>query len=225
MTRCGWLLLWITLGWGASDLHAQAAPLFSVSPTSLSFGNVAVGSAAQLTFQVQASQRATFTQSFSVSSNDAAFTAGPTSFNLPPAQSVTVTVRFAPSRAGDFSGTISVTEVEFKQTETVDVSGAGVIALDVSPDRLDLGGVLIGCRSTATFTVTTGAPLSIQVTSDHTAFSASPSSFDVSRSQTVIVTFTPRTAGQVAATLTIRATRSGQTVQTSSVELTGLAPT
>lgn len=92
---------------------------------SLSFGDVAVGNQKDLTFTIQNAGRSTLTVSgMSVSGGMASLlTASWTSGTIASGASQTVTVRFAPSEAGSYSGTLTVNADHTTGTNTLPISG------------------------------------------------------------------------------------------------------
>lgn len=84
-----------------------AAPAISVTPTTLAFGSVAVGSSADLTFAVDNSGGGTL--SGTCSTNAPFSLPNGCSFNLTSGQTAVVTVRFSPTATGAFTGNVSFT--------------------------------------------------------------------------------------------------------------------
>lgn len=78
----------------------QGIPQCTVSPTSLNFGDVAVGSTADRTFTVRNTGGGTLTGSVSESCADYSLPSGGGSYSLPAGGTRTVTVRFAPTGLG-----------------------------------------------------------------------------------------------------------------------------
>lgn len=102
-----------------------AAPAITVSPASLAFGSVAVGSTKDLAVTVTSSGTAALTVSAVASSAAQYSTPGlSTPFTLQPGATKQVTVRFAPSSASSFPGTLSVSSNDAARPR-VDVSLTG----------------------------------------------------------------------------------------------------
>jgi plastocyanin len=108
-----------------------AAPTIniSVTPASVSFGNVNVGSTSDQTVTItnQATSDATLTGNVGTLAAPFSVQSGGGAFSLTPGQSTTVTVRFSPTVAGAASGTLSITHNATNQASptTVSLSGAG----------------------------------------------------------------------------------------------------
>jgi hypothetical protein len=219
------LLLLLAAAHCAARLDAQS---FGVSPNSLNFGNVFVGSSASASFTVTASV-GQGTGNFTVSSTNPAFTVNPSSFTTTAnSNSQIVLVTFQPPAAGAFSGTINVRGQFGSQpasTTTVSVSGNGILPFTITPSALDFGTIPAGTSSSRTITVTnqTGGQASFGVAASSSVFSAAPANFSLGAGQsiTVAVTFTPNAATSFAAQLSI----SGSAVEifslTQTVSLTG----
>jgi uncharacterized repeat protein (TIGR01451 family) len=122
-------------------LHPQHVPLsgavnpFSaVSPTSLAFGNQAVGttSAAQ-TVTIANTGPATLTITAIASSDpvDFSYTSDPLPITVPGNGSTTLGVSFTPSTTGPLSGTLSITSNGSVAPQTVALSGTGILVADL----------------------------------------------------------------------------------------------
>ena len=134
-----------------------AAPLISVSPSSLDFGGVNVGGSSNRTITVQnigggvLTGNATTTVPFAIVSGG--------SYSLSAGQSQTVTIRFSPTSAETFLGNVNLTGGE---DTSLAVSGAGVIPPNLAlsfngklRDRVGRGDRLFSADglADATFTV------------------------------------------------------------------------
>ncbi|MBI4589188.1 MAG: choice-of-anchor D domain-containing protein [Candidatus Rokubacteria bacterium] len=82
-------------------------PAIAVTPTSLNFGNVPVGSSADLDLTVKNAGGDVLMGSASTSAPFSIASGG--SYSLPAGQSQTVTVRFSPTAAGAFAGNVTFT--------------------------------------------------------------------------------------------------------------------
>jgi len=200
----------------------------AANPTSLSFGNVNVGSTGSL------SETVTNTGSASVTVSQVGITG--TGFTVtsisPPVtlnggQSATFTVRFAPTAAGAVNGNLTVTSTATNPTLTIPVSGTGVTPagqLTVSPSTLALGNITVGSGGTATGTLTaSGASVIVSAAStNNAAFTISgfslPHTINAGQSANFTITFSPTVAGAATARLTF--TSNAQT-STTTETLTG----
>lgn len=108
-----------------------AAPVLDVNPTSLSFANVGVGNPRTRTVTITNTGSGTLNVT-GITSNNATFSASPTTAALAAGISTAVTVTFAPTAAGSQTGTLSI--VSNAGTGSVAVSGTGVAAGQVVID-------------------------------------------------------------------------------------------
>jgi len=208
----------------AAGLQAQV----SVTPTSLAFGTVAIGSTASRTFLVtQGDTQQPFlnytvtiagASEYSVSAADAAFT-------LTLRTSRTVTVTFAPAKTGAVTA-IAVVSWSFQGQQLgsvpVELIGNGVAGYTVNVTSLSHGAVLLGCSASRTFRITPTSVLVFRVISDNAAFTVSPAIFTTGLPQVVTVTLAPAAPGPVSGVIAIAAaTAEGIPVQTSAVAVSG----
>jgi hypothetical protein len=180
---------------------------FSLSATSINFGNVPTGNTSQNTVTVTNTGGSTITIS-SVTSNDGNFSVSPTSGSINAGGNMVFTITFAPSSAGSKSGTITFTHNALGSPHTVSVSGTGLgPTFSASPTSLNLGNVQLGSSKTDSITVTNvgGNTLTISnVTSSDAHFTVTPTTSGAlanNQSQQFYVTFTPTAAGNVTTTL------------------------
>jgi hypothetical protein len=102
-------------------------PGLSLSPATLSFGNVNIGSNNALTATVTNTGTSSLSIS-KVSISGAGFTVNglPSGLTLSPGQTATLTVTFAPSSAGAVTGSVTITSSASSNTMVVSLSGTGV---------------------------------------------------------------------------------------------------
>lgn len=112
-----------------SGTGVASTKVLGLSTTSLSFGNVNVGSSNSLSVALTNNGNANVTIS-SLGVSNGTFTASGVSAGemLTPNQSVTVTVQFAPSAAGAVSGTVTISSDATNSPASINVSGTGVAA-------------------------------------------------------------------------------------------------
>ena len=183
-------------------------PELSVSPTSLSFGDIQVGTNSTQSYTVTGSNltsnvTVTAPSGYQVSTNQTSgfqnnISITPSNGNV----NQTVYVRFAPTQTQSYSGNVS--NESSGLTRNVSVSGTGVVPeLSVSPTSLSFGDIQVGTNSTQSYTVmgsnltssvTVTAPSGYQVSTNQTSgfqnsISISPS--DGSVNQIVYVRFAP----------------------------------
>ncbi len=213
----------------SNQASATLVPGISLSPGSLSFGNVDVDSSTTQTVTVSNTGDADLTVSdITVSGTDAAqFTISPTSFTINAGDSATATVTFAPTSVGNKSASLSIAHNAAGSPATVALSGTGMAAvISVSTPSLPFGDVQLGQNSPLTFTVENTGNTVLTVSgitvagTDAAQFTVNPATFtvDAGSSQTVTVTFTPSSTGAKSATLSIAHNADGSP---SSVSVTG----
>jgi hypothetical protein len=205
----------------------------AVSPTSLDFGNVCVGSSADRTFTVTNTGNRSFIIT-SINSTNAAFSivspALPVSLSV--GGSVTVTARLTCTSLGPQSGTLSISTDSAcgpAACSTVSVSGTCVqITGSVSPAAVDFGDVCVGSSADRIVTVTnTGnGPFTITaISSSNAAFSvvspALPVTVPVGGSVAVTVRLTCTTPGAQSGTLSFAASSDCGPVSLGTVSLSG----
>ena len=203
------------------------------NPTSLSFGNVTVGSNQSL------SETVTNTGGSSVTISQAGITGTgfslsgiTTPVTLTAGQSATFSVTFAPQSAASASGNITITSTASNPSLMIPVSGIGTAAtgqLTVTPTTLALGSVVVGTSGTASGSLTaSGANVTVTaVSSNNSAFSLSgmslPATIPAGQSASFTVTFTPQASGAVSATLTFTSNAQPSTT-TETLTGTGTPP-
>src|SRR5207302_1040412 len=140
-------------------------PQLSVAPPSVSFGNVLVGSTGvqNLTLTNSGSANLTIAQG---SVTGAGFSISGLTFplTLPPGQSSTFSVQFAPTTTGSASGGISLVSDAPNSPSTIALSGTGVQPqLSVAPPSASIGNVLVASTGVQNLALTNsdGASLTI----------------------------------------------------------------
>jgi len=183
------------------------------SPSSISFGNVQVGNN-QSVYETLTNSSG----SSSVTISQASITGAGFSMSglnppvvLTPGQHYSFSVTFAPTSAGNDSGSISVTSDASDPNLAIPLTGTGTTApvgqLSVSPTSFPFGNVTLGSYGTQPGTLSASGT-SITVTAgtiDNAAFSLSGLSFPVTipagKNAQFTVTFTPQAGGQATGTL------------------------
>lgn len=205
-------------------------PALSLSSSSLSFSNVAPGT--KTTSSVTLGNTGSAPLSISgVSVSGAAFSVAGLSVpaKLTPGQAVLLTVAYAPSAAGNSTGSISITSNDPNSPATIALSGsssatpAGQLALSAS--SLSFGSVVDGSSKSQTVTVsnTGSASLAIsQAALAGTGYSVSglstPLTIAAGGSSSFSIVFAPSTAGGLAGSLTLTSDASNGSV---SIALSG----
>src|SRR2546422_800684 len=179
-------------------------PQLSVAPPSVSFGNVLVGSTGvqNLTLTNSGSASLTIAQG---SFTGAGFSiSGPTfPLTLPPGQSSTFSVQFAPTATGSVSGSISLVGNAPTSTCTLALSGTGVQPqLSVAPPSVSFGNAVVGTTNTQTITLTNSGTADLTIshaTVTGAGFSISgltfPLTLTAGQSSTFSVQFAPTATG------------------------------
>jgi hypothetical protein len=217
------------------------SPTVSLSPTSLSFGSITVGSTAiqTLTIKNTGSVAVTFTTGgiTLTGANAAAFSKTTTcGSSLVVGGSCSITLTFKPTAAGSDVATLSIADNASGAPQTVPLSGSGTSAsgtptIKVSTTSLAFGNQTIGAASpTKSVTVTNPGSISLKLSSitltgqadDFVLTDGCGSSLAASASCTLTVAFKPVSAGSKAASISIADNASGSP---QSVALTGTGVT
>lgn len=199
----------------APNAAAAGTASLSVSPATLSFGNVTVGSAATLPVMVTSTGTTALTIS-SATVKGAGFSVSGVKFplTLNPGQIATMEVRSAALTIGAITGTLTIQSNSSASPSTaIRLTGTGVsraiAQLSISTTSLSFGNVTVGSTATLPVTVTstgTGA-LTINsqaITGEFTVSGATfPITLNPKQTLTLNVTSAPKTAGQAAGVLRI----------------------
>jgi len=186
----------------------------SATPSSVSFGNVVVGSDTTQTIRLQnigTSQVAI--SSITPSVSGVAISGISLPANLAPGASATLSAAYKPAAAGSVAGKITVTSNAVGSPTIIDLSAtaaAATIQLTPSATSLSFGNVTVGSSGTSQLTVkstgNTNAAIS-KVTITGTGFvlgsSAANVVLDPAQSESYTVNFDPKATGNLTGTLTI----------------------
>lgn len=183
----------------------------AASPTSLTFGNVQTGSTSSKSETVTNTGGATVTLSqANVSGAGYSVSALTLPTTLAASQSVTFTVKFAPSAAGSVSGNLSLVSDASNSPLGIALSGTGTTPgqLSVSPTTSNFGNVTVGSSAALNGTVTASSA-SVTISSAGTnssEFTLSgitlPTTLTAGQSAGFTVTFRPQATGTATASLT-----------------------
>jgi hypothetical protein len=208
-------------------------PQLGANPTSVAFGNVAVGSSAPQTITLTNSGAAGVTISAAVASG-AGFSLSGLSLPLtiPAGQNIAFTAQFAPTSAGSATGSISITSNAPSSPLSIPLSGTGTQPqLGANPTSAPFGNVTVGNSNSQTINLTnTGtAPVTIsQAQVSGAGFSISgittPLTINAGKSSTFNAVFTPTASGSVAGTILLTSNAPGSPL-TISLSGTGVAAT
>jgi hypothetical protein len=192
------------------------------APSSIGFGNVAIGSS-QTT-----SETLTNSGGSSVSISQATATGSGFSLSgltlpvtLSPGQSKSFTVAFAPQSSGLASGSITIASNGSNPSLSVSLSGSGVSAgtMAASPASLGFGSVQVGSSNSLSETLTNSGSSSVtisQATVTGSAFAVSglslPLTLNAGQSTTFSVSFAPVSSGTLTGNLAIVSNASNPTL-------------
>jgi hypothetical protein len=222
-------------------------PQISLTPASLDFGTVAIGQTKDLSLTIRNSGAGTLevtAAAFGGGSGAASFRMAPdfpAPLRLAAGASQTLTVRFAPSAAGDFradltfaSNDLTTPSVAVALRGAGQASQPGSVSISVTPASLDFGGLMVGQTRDLSFAIRGTGTTPLTVMSIASSVGAgltivSPPAFPVSTGLVdtiqVAVRFAPTAAGALtAATLTIRSNASNQGALVIPVTGTAYAP-
>jgi hypothetical protein len=205
----------------------------AASPTTLAFGSVQVGSNASLSETVTNTGGSTVTISQANISNAAYSLSGLTlPASVGAGQSITFTVKFAPSAAGLASGNLTLVSDAANSPLTIPLSGTGVTPgnLTANPTSLAFGNVQVGSNASLSETVTNTGGSTVTISSaslSNAAYSISgltlPANLTAGQSVTFTVTFAPSATGSVTANLTL-VSNAGNSPLVIGLSGTGTAP-
>ena len=194
-------------GNGGGGNGGSGTSTVTATPTSLAFGNVAVGHTKTISVTVTNSASSAGSVSVSqVAVSGASFTASTVPqlpVTLQPGQTTSVGVTFSPQAGGAASGNLTVTSDASNSSLTAPLSGNGLAAgqLGVSPSTINFGNVNVGNSSNQTGTLTAGTTDINVASADWSGqgYSVSGITFPVKvsagTSTNYTVTFAPQAAG------------------------------
>ena len=205
------------------------APVITVSPTSLNFGNVVVGTTSP-------AQTVTLTNSgngaLSITSIVPGTNYGQTNTcgsSLGAGLNCTVSVTFTPGASGTLNGTLTITDNANNSPQTVSLTGVGTQpVVSLSPTSLNFASVPVGTTSaaqTVTLTNTGNATLNITSITPSASYGETNtcgSSVLAGGNCAISVTFTPSGSGTITGTLSVTDNAPGSP---QTVSLTGIGTT
>ncbi len=154
-------------------------PIVAFSAASINFGTVRVGQHKDTTITISNTGTDTLKISNIVGSLPA-FSARPTSANIPPGQSVIDTLRFTPAGGGGISGRFSVLSNSLTSPDTVGALGVGSTLypiLTFSSSTVAFGGVHVGSFKDTAITITNNGTDTLKIsgiTTSNSVFAARP---------------------------------------------------
>jgi Abnormal spindle-like microcephaly-assoc'd, ASPM-SPD-2-Hydin len=209
--------------------RAADSSTLSSSSTSVSFGNVTVGSPATQSVTLKNMGTGSINISgLAVMGNGFTMTSGSPGM-LTAGQSIAVSVSFIPKAAGGMQGTLSVLSDASNGTMNIALAGTGVTAssqLQASTTNLSFGNVTVGDSISQVVTLTNAGNANVTIANaapSGNGFSASGGTnitLTPSKSATVSVTFAPSTPGGASGALSISSNASDPTL---TIDLSGTA--
>ena len=209
-------------------------PQISVTPSSVSFGNIAVAASRTqaLTIKNTGTAALNVTQASLVGTGFTS-TGLTLPLSVPPGGSTSFTVGFAPPSAANFSGSITLVSNAPNSSLVIPLSGAGTattLQLSVSPASLSFGNLATGTTSAQSVTISNTGNSSVsisQISASGAGFTTSgitlPLTLAAGQSTSFSVTFAPTSAGSLSGSVTVlsNATNSPATISLSG---TGVQP-
>lgn len=202
-------------------VNPALAPAIQVNPTSISFGNVVVGS--NLSQSLIISNTGTATLSITqITVTGATFSASgytlPLSVNA--GQQTTITVAFLPTAVAAVSGNVSIMSNAPTSPTSVALSGSGIAAtltLGINPTSLSFGNVLTGTTSpTQNVTITNTGNSNVTISQIAAAGAgytvtggSTPVTLTPSQNLVLGVQFSPTSTGSVAGSISIVSNATG----------------
>ncbi len=187
----------------------------SVSPTSLSFGSVAVGANKTMTVTLTNNLPTALSISNTAATGDYTVNntvTGACGASITAGGHCSIGVTFTPSVLGTRTGTLTITDLANTVTQAVSLTGTAITPATVSPTSLSFGNVALGFNKTMTVTLTNnlatamsfnGATATGDYAVNNTVSGACGASIAAGGHCSVGVTFTPSLLGTRAGTLTI----------------------
>ena len=195
-------------------------PASSITPSSVNFGNVTVGSPASQMIQLQNSGSGTLTVS-QVSVTGSGFGIGSLALplTLSSGQTSNFNVQFNPATAGAATGTVSLVNNAPNSPTTIGLSGTGVAATQVltfSTTSISFGNVNAGSSATQSVTLANSGNSNVTVSNiseNGAAFTLTgantPVTLSPGQGMTFNAIFNPSAAGSDTGSVTVTSTASG----------------
>src|ERR1700735_3040913 len=207
-----------SIGWSAIGTVASS-PKLTLSPSSVSFGEVPTGATTTQTIRVANSGDSTLTiSSVSATGSGISLSGITVPLNIGAGQSATLTASLKLTSAGAASGAIKIASNASGSPAQISWSAtaqASVITLSSSPSSLSFGNVTVGTTDTLQATIkNTGnsnaniSKISVSGSGFSLNGSASSATLDPGQSLTLSVSFDPKAAGANSGMLTISSNAS-----------------
>lgn len=189
---------------------ASSSPELEISPTTINFGEVPVGSYISRQVKLTAANGAVTISSDQSSNSEFMIVDLKLPHTISAGDSVTVTIRFTPSAADAVTGKATFTSKAANSPTALQLAGRGVAAkpkpeLAISPTILNFEDVTVGSSATRTATLT-ASNTAVTISSDHSTNSEFaivglklPVTIAAGNSLSVTLQFTPTAAGSISA--------------------------
>jgi hypothetical protein len=185
----------------------------SMSPSTINFGDVTVGSTSDQTVTVANTGNSNVSVSAANVTGTGFSVVGFVAGTLTPGQTMMFTARFAPSASGAVAGSITLTSTA-TNNPTVTLAGTGAAPppgqLTINPNGIDFGSVVVGSNATNTITLTNigSSPVTIsQANVTGATFTVSdlslPLTLNAGQITTFTVKFTPTGTGSFTGSVSI----------------------
>src|SRR5271168_3335599 len=195
-----------------SGSGTASQPQLTISPASVAFGSVSVGSSASQTVTLTNAGNATLTVTQASPSGTGFSMSGanvPMTINA--GGSASLTAIFSPTVAGSATGSISIASNAPGSPATIALSGTGIQGqLGASPSSVNFGSVAVGSNGTQSITLTNSGAASVtisQATASGTGLSISglstPLTLGAGLSTTFSAQFAPTSAGAASGSISI----------------------
>lgn len=197
---------------GLTGAGIASQPQVTLNPTNISFGSAAVGSSTSHTVSISNPGNAALTVTQLTASGPGYSVNGPSMpMTVGAGSSTSFTAIFAPTSAGNASGSISVVSNAQGSPSAITMSGTGTTSqLGASPSFVAFGSVLTGATGSQTITLTNSgsAGLTIsQASASGAGFSisgiATPLTINAGQIATFTAQFVPITAGNATGTISL----------------------
>ena len=212
----------ISLSGSGTTTTTTAAGQVAPNPASESFGSVIVGNnQAQTITLTDTGTGSVDISQISVSGSGFSLSGITVPLTLTAGQIASFSIIFAPTSAGNASGTVAITSDASNPTLSIPLSGTGAAlgALGSSPSSLTFGSVTVGSNQSLSQTVTNtgGSSVTIsQLSVSGTGFTLSgitaPVTLTAGQSASFNVEFAPTSAGSASGTVTITSNASNPTL-------------
>jgi len=215
-------------GRGVQSSGGQLTP----SPTSVSFGNVRVGTTSNRTVSLSNSGTAslTITQA-NVTGSGFSISGLTLPRTLTAGQSTSFTVTFAPTATGSATGSVSLISDASNSPTTISLSGTGTQGqLTTNPTSINFGNVTVGTTSSRSVSLSNSGTASLTITQGNVTGSgfgiggiSFPVTLAVGQSTTMTVIFAPSSSGSVSGSVSLVSNASNSPT-TISLSGTGVQP-